>query len=182
MRRVQRNDASAGRTSRLNPRGGILEHDAFLRVVTESPGTQAVSVRCRLPSLDVFTDHDHGGNGKSDGGQAQLGERMAAGRHDPPPLGRQAREEFASTAYGPQPFDILELGGIEPRDLGVSRQVRHSRAQGVARAPAMGNPQHRCDIQLMALTPATPGAFYDVTGVDEHAVEIEQACLAVKLH
>lgn len=182
MRGVQRNDAGTRGASSLNPRRGILEHDAISRVVTESLGTQAVSVRCRLPPLDVFTDHDHGRNGKSDGGQAQLRERTTAGGDDPPPLRRQAGEELASTGYWPQSSDILELGGVEPRDLGVSRQVRHKREQGVARAPAMGDPQHRLDIQMMALPPATPRAFDDSTGVDEHAVEIEQACFAAKLH
>lgn len=182
MRGVQRNDGGTRGASRFNPRRGILEHDAIGRVVTESLGTQAVSVRCRLPPPDVFTDHDHGRNGKSDGSQAQLRERTTAGSDNPPPLGRQAREKVASTRHGPQSIDILELGGIEPRDLGVGRQVRHDRAQRIARTPAMGDPQQWLDIQLMKLPPAAPGAFDDVTGVDEHAIEIKQACLAAKLH
>lgn len=182
MSGAQRNNASARPARSLNPRRGILKYDAVPGVVTESPGAQAVSVRRRLAPLDIFTDHDHGGNGKSDGGEAQLRERTTAGSDNPPPLRRQACKELGSTGYGSQPFDILELGGIEPCDLGVSRQVRHNRAQGVARVPAMGDPQHRFDVQLMALPPATPGAFDDVTGVDEHAVEIKQACLAAKLH
>jgi len=175
-------DGRPGPAARLDPRRGVLEHDAVLGPDPQPLGGEPIRLRVGLAALDVVGRDQRVGDGEPDVREPVRGRASAPAGGDGPPPVRQPVEE------GPGPLERAELLGrggdrvAHAVGLGVGVEVRGHLPDDLERRAAVVDGLDLLERHVAELGPLPPALPDGGLGVDEHPVEVEEQGTAGKRH
>ena len=136
-------------------------------------GTE-IPLRRRFAIYYIFSgDHDLRDR-KAHMREPQTRERPTArGHHGATGVGKRGQTGLR-TRECHEPHRVIEFSRREPLHLSVSVECWGHLAYGVDAAPAMGALDEIRDGEFVASAPMLPRALHHGTGIDEHAVQVEE--------
>jgi len=105
---------------------------------------------------------------------AHFGKWPRAGGYHRPAIGRESAEKFQCAGQGDDAFQVFNFALLHFTIFGFGIRAGQEFTQGGKAGPSVGPADNFLGLETVFKRPTGPDALYGRSGIDKHAIQIEQ--------
>ncbi len=158
----------------MNARRRILDNQAICGRHRQAIGPLQVGIGVRLSTRNVARCDQMMRSWQARRTNAHFGKWPRAGGYHRPAIGRESAEKFQCAGQGDDAFQVFNFAPLHFTIFGFGIRAGQEFTQGGKAGPSVGPADNFLGLETVFKRPTGPDALYGRSGIDKHAIQIEQ--------